>query len=147
MSQKLKAISVLAAALVLLSGCGNGKSSAISEDLAYEYVLRLEDYVAKTGEEYILYDFLDNMDYWYILERMDRNLLLEFMEDYLTDAYSDGWNDCEEEIMDLRDDYFWDGYYEGKIDGYAFGYAHGCGDVPYDKDMIREPDNGYIPQE
>lgn len=141
MSRKLKAVSTLAAALVLLSGCGKEESEPARYKDGLDYLLELQTYVANTGDTDV---------YLYLLEDMDREFLLEFMENYLEEAYSDGWRDCEEEYEERRDDWYWDGYCDGEIDGYAFGYAHASGGVPYDEDMIRPPNNGYtgyIPQE
>ena len=151
MSRKLKAVSFLAATLILLSGCGEKESKPISSDLAYDYAYILRDYVKKTGDSQLIFDlFFYDMDHEYMLEEMNRDLILEFMEDYLTEAYSNGWNDCEAEWEERREYYYSDGQYDGILDGYAAGYADGSAGLPYNEDMVRPPNNGYtgyIPQE
>ncbi len=140
---------LLAGTLILASF----DNEPISSDRAYDYVLKLEDYVEKTGDSRILDHFLDDMDYIDILEhidyidvleRMDRELLLEFVEDYLAEAYSDGWSDCEEEIDKMQDEYFWDGYYYGTVAGYDDGYADGSNGRPFNEEMVDRLLDGYF---
>ena len=136
MSRKLKAISILAAALMLFSGCENSEErESTSYQDGLDYLWELQNYVANTGDTDV---------YLYLLEDMDRDYLLNFMEDYISEAYSDGWNDCEAEIEENREEAFWDGYYCGAIDGYDDGYADGSNGLPFNQEMVDQLMHGYL---
>lgn len=130
-----KLLVYLLAVVILLTGCTNKKPEPISSDLALEYLRELQDYVEQTGDTDI---------YLYILEDIDRDYLLDYMEDTLSETYYEGWNDCYDEIEANKDEWFWDGYYCGAVDGYEEGYADGSNGLPFNEEMVDRLLHGYF---
>lgn len=133
-----KLFACLLAGIILLTGCGNDDDDEIISDyIAFEYMLKLQDYVEQTGDADI---------YYYLLEGIDSDYLADYMCDR-EGGYLDGWNACYDEIVEKREESYRDGYYDGVIDGYAEGYADGSTDVPYKEEMIRPSYKDYFPKE